>query len=173
MKTEIHRYLKRYLQIWKKTNKKVSIDELLGYKNKAGHWFREDPGGSLPLPNDWIKLKEILHYDDKYDEIMIKEHYVLQSVKNNPKGKNPGDMWEIPLQQSTVKHFAQFPIDLPDKIIKAFCPKDGIVLDTFAGSGTTGLAAIKNNVKSIMIELNPEFCKLMKERFNDYGSASQ
>ena len=75
-------------------------------------------------------------------------------------------MWEIPLAHSKVKHFAQFPLELPDKIIKSFCHKDGIVLDTFAGSGTTGLAAIKNNVKSIMIELNPEFCELMKGRFN-------
>ena len=86
-------------------------------------------------------------------------------ITNNPKGKNPGDMWEISLKHSKEKHFAQFPLELPDKIIQAFCPKDGVVLDTFAGSGTTGLAAIKNNVKSIMIELNPEFCKLMETRF--------
>jgi len=167
LKIEIHRYLKTYFKEWKKTNQGESIDKLLGYKDKSGHWFREDPGGSLPLTADWIHLKSILKYDDKYDELMTKEHYVLQSVKNNPKGKNPGDMWEIPLQHSKEKHFAQFPLELPDKIIRAFCPEDGIVLDTFAGSGTTGLAAIKNNVKSIMIELNPEFCELMEKRFTE------
>ncbi len=164
-KLTIIRYLKKYNKEWKSSNSGESLDKLMGYKDKAGHWFREDPGGSLPLPSDWVKLKEIFKFDDKYDDIMTTEHYVLQSVKNNPKGKNPGDMWEISLKHSKEKHFAQFPLELPDKIIQAFCPKDGVVLDTFAGSGTTGLAAIKNNVKSIMIELNPEFCKLMETRF--------
>ena len=97
---------------------------------------------------------------------MTKEHYVLNDVKNNPKGKNPGDMWNISLKHSKQKHFAAFPIELPQKIIKAFCPPGGTVLDTFAGTGTTGLAAMKENKNSIMIELNPDFCEIMKERFN-------
>ena len=164
-KTQIHRYLKKHLMEWKTHKKGVSIDELLGYKNKAGHWFREDPGRSLPSPTDWPKLKGILSYDDTYDEVMTKEHYVLQSVKNNPKGKNPGDMWDIPLQHSKEKHFAQFPMELPTRILRGFCPPGGVVLDTFAGSGTTGLAAMKQGVQSIMIELNPEFSELMKTRF--------
>mgnify|MGYP000125513455 CR=1 FL=1 len=91
----------------------------------------------------------------------------LNNVKNNPKGKNPGDMWEITLKHSKEKHFAVFPIELPEKIIQGFCPPDGIVLDTFAGSGTTGIAAMKKNIKSIMIELNPKFCEIMKKRFID------
>ena len=166
MKLQIHRYLKSYLEIWKKKKNPQTIDQILGYKDKAGHWFREDPGGSLPLPDDWIKLKKILEFDDKYDDIMIKQHYVLNNVKNNPKGKNPGDMWNISLQHSKEKHFAAFPLELPEKIIDGFCPLDGIVLDTFAGSGTTGVAAMNKKVKSIMIELNPEFCDIMEKRFN-------
>ena len=166
-KKEIIKYLKESYKEWQKTNKKKSIDDILGYKDKSSHWFRLDPGGSLPVPDDWIKLKEILKYDNKYDDIMITQHYVLQNVRNNPKGKNPGDLWEISLTHSKEKHFAQFPIELPDRIIKGFCPKDGIVLDTFAGSGTTGISATKNGVKSIMIEINPEFCEIMKKRFNE------
>ncbi len=166
-KTAIHRYLKSYFSEWKKQKHKETIDQILGYKDKSGHWFREDPGGSLPLPEDWIKLKSILNYDDKYDKIMMDEHYVLNKVKNNPKGKNPGDMWSISLQHSKEKHFAAFPLELPEKIIDGFCPHNGIVLDTFAGSGTTGIASMKKNIKSIMIELNPEFCEIMNKRFID------
>ena len=164
-KKEIHRYLKGYFKQWKSTKQEKTIDQILGYKDKSGHWFREDPGGSLPLPGDWLRLKNIINFDDTYDELMTTEHYVLQDTQNNPKGKNPGDMWTIPLQHSKEKHFAQFPLELPKKIIQAFCPKDGIVLDPFGGSGTTGIAAQELNRKSIMIELNPEFCSLMKKRF--------
>ena len=164
-KNQIHKYLKSYFSEWKKEKQPQTIDQILGYKDKSGHWFREDPGGSLPLPKDWIKLKEILKYDDQYDTIMTEEHYVLNNVKNNPKGKNPGDMWTIPLKHSKEKHFAAFPLELPEKLIEGFCPSNGVVLDTFAGSGTTGVAAMKQEKKSIMIELNPKFCEIMKKRF--------
>jgi len=173
-KVEIHRYLKQSHKLWKDTKPEQGIDEVLGYKDKSGHWFREDPGGSLPVPGDWLKLKDILNFDESYDEFMTTQHYILQNVKNNPKGKNPGDLWtdlwdsdlwQISLQHSKEKHFAQFPLELPKKIIKAFCPSDGIVLDPFGGSGTTGLAAQELHRKSIMIELNPEFCSLMEKRF--------
>lgn len=168
LKTKIHNYLIEYYKNWKtKENNCKKIDKILGYKDKSGHWFRTDPGGSLPLPNDWINLKNILEFDDTYDKIMTEEHYVLQNLKHNPKGKNPGDMWSINLVHSKEKHFAAFPIELPIKIINAFCPPDGILLDPFAGSGTTGLAAMQCNIKSIMIELNPDYCEIMTKRFTD------
>ena len=121
LKSKIHKYLKLYYNEWKKSKNSQTIDQILGYKDKAGHWFREDPGGSLPLPDDWIKLKNILNFDDKYDDIMTNQHYVLNNVKNNPKGKNPGDMWNISLKHSKEKHFAAFPLELPEKIIDGFC----------------------------------------------------
>ena len=46
------------------------------------------------------------------------------------------------------------------------CPDDlpGIVLDPFAGSGTTGMVASALGRNSILIELNPQYCELIKER---------
>jgi len=60
-----------YLKDWRKkaqiSTKK--IDEIFGYKHTAGHWFRKDNNsGSIPKPNDWWKLKEILKFDDKFDK---------------------------------------------------------------------------------------------------------
>ena len=46
----------------------------------------------------------------------------------------------------------------------ARCPKGGIVLDPFMGSGTTGLAAKRHGRHYIGIELNTEFCSLARER---------
>lgn len=59
-----------YLKEWKaKTNYSTQkIDEIFGYKHTASHWFRKDNGsGSIPKPEDWWKLKELLGFDDKYD----------------------------------------------------------------------------------------------------------
>ena len=55
----------------------------------------------------------------------------------NPLGKNPGDVWTIPTQPFPEAHFATFPEKLVEPMIKAGCPKEGIVLDPFMGSGTT------------------------------------
>ena len=54
----------------KKANISVKdIDKHFGYKYTAGHWFRKDnKSGSIPKPDDWIELKKILKFDDKYDK---------------------------------------------------------------------------------------------------------
>ncbi|HXY88470.1 MAG TPA: site-specific DNA-methyltransferase [Candidatus Acidoferrales bacterium] len=142
------------------------IDKLLGYSYTAGHWFRLDRGGrSLPSPKDWIKLKEILGFDDRYDERMTKTWYVLQAVKKSPLGKNPGDMWSIQTDKFKEAHFSIFPEELVRRIIQAACPPNGVVLDHFAGSGTTGKVAMELGRKSIMIEINPDYVEIMHRRF--------
>jgi DNA modification methylase len=142
-----------------------SIDKIFNYKDTAGHWFRTDiSGSSLPKTEDWYKLKKVLGLDKRYDEIMTEQHYVLQSVCNHPKGKNPGDFWSIPTERLKDTHFAIFPEELPKRIIKACCPKNGIVLDPFAGSGTTGKAAKELGVRSILIEINKEYIDIIKKR---------
>lgn len=60
-----------YLRYWRDktgwTTKRV--DEHFGYSFTAGHWFRKDNNsGSIPKPSDWIELKKIFEFDDKYDE---------------------------------------------------------------------------------------------------------
>lgn len=61
-----------YLKMWR-TKAKITthkIDEILGYKHTAGHWFRKDISGSIPSPKDWAKLKKILGFDNKYDKLV-------------------------------------------------------------------------------------------------------
>lgn len=142
------------------------IDKIFGYKDTAGHWFRTDRGGRcLPKPEDWSKLKEILKIkDDKYDEIMTEEHYVLQTVKPHALGKNPGDVWDFATGKSQDSHFAIFPEELPRKVIMACCPINGVVLDPFAGSGTSLKVAKELNRKSMGIELQKDYLSIIKKR---------
>ena len=55
----------------KKTQKTKYIDKIFGYKDTAAHWFRLDKGFSFPSVDDWSKLKTILNFDDKYDNVML------------------------------------------------------------------------------------------------------
>ncbi|MCX8009614.1 MAG: site-specific DNA-methyltransferase, partial [Ignavibacteria bacterium] len=160
-----------YLRFWKdKIGITIKeIDKILGYKDTAGHWFRKDSGhwgkgGSIPSPEDWFKLKEILKFDNRYDRWLTETHLVLQTVKAHPKGKNPGDVWQIKLQPFNEAHFAVFPEELVKNCILTGCPEKGIVLDPFAGSGTTGKVAEELGRSSILIELVPDFLDIIKKR---------
>jgi site-specific DNA-methyltransferase (adenine-specific) len=62
------------------------------------------------------------------------------------------------------KHLAMFPIELPRRLIKMFSFPDEIVLDPFAGSGTTASAAKMLGRNSISYEINSEFIPLIKEK---------
>jgi DNA modification methylase len=48
--------------------------------------------------------------------------------------------------------------------ILAGCPENGVVLDPFGGAGTTAVVAKQHNRKSVLVELNPEYVELQKER---------
>jgi DNA modification methylase len=160
-----------YLRYWR-AHRGITIkeiDKLLGYRDTAGHWFRKDTGswgkgGSIPLPDDWFRLKKILKFDSIYDRWVTETHLVLQTVRANPKGKNPGDVWSINLQPLSEAHFATFPEDLVKKCIEAGCPEGGVVLDPFAGSGTTGKVAYELGRSAILIELVSEYLNIIKKR---------
>jgi len=68
-------------------------------------------------------------------------------------------IWNIP-GASTKKHPAPFPLKLATRLVRMFSFVGDTVLDPFCGSGTTMVAALKNNRNSIGVEIDPEYCKL-------------
>ncbi|HEX8475854.1 MAG TPA: site-specific DNA-methyltransferase [Pyrinomonadaceae bacterium] len=56
-------------------------------------------------------------------------------------------------------HPAVFPVDLPMFFIGLLCPDDGLVIDPFGGSGTTGVAALMLKRRSILIDNNAKYCQ--------------
>lgn len=164
--SQLEKEIIEYLRIWRKFKGLSSkeIDKIMNKKDTAGHWFRLDPGRSLPSPEDWTMLKKILGFDNTYDKIMTEQYFVLQTVKNHPKGKNPGNVWSIAPAKLKEAHFAVFPEELPKKAIDVCCPQDGIVLDPFAGSGTTGKVAKELGRRSILIDLKKDYIEIIKKR---------
>ena len=76
------------------------------------------------------------------------------------------DVITAPIGESEkgIAHPAKFPISVPEALIKTFCPKKGTVLDPFAGSGTTLLAAKQLGRSFFGIELEQEYVDLAKKR---------
>jgi site-specific DNA-methyltransferase (adenine-specific) len=87
-----------------------------------------------------------------------------QKWNPNKNGRNKRAVWSIAPQPLPIDHFATYPEKLVEIPIKAGCPKGGVVLDPFMGSGTSALVALKNNRKFIGIELNPKYVEIAMER---------
>lgn len=78
--------------------------------------------------------------------------------------RNKRDVWNVSVNSIKEAHFATFPEELVENCLAAGCPKDGVVLDPFLGSGTTGLVAHNMGRHFVGIELNPEYVEIAKRR---------
>jgi len=84
------------------------------------------------------------------------------------KGANKRSVWTVTTKPFKGAHFATFPPDLIEPCVLAGCPENGTVLDPFGGAGTTGLVAQQHNRNAVLIELNPEYAEMAKNRiYND------
>lgn len=80
--------------------------------------------------------------------------------------RNRRSVWTVTTKPFKGAHFATFPPDLIEPCILAGCPKDGTVLDPFGGSGTTGIVAKKHGRKAVLIELNPTYAEMARQRIS-------
>ena len=67
-------------------------------------------------------------------------------------------------------HPAVFPVELPLFFIKLLCPEEGLVVDPFGGSGTTGLAALSLERSCVLIENNAQYCREAIRRLREEGA---
>ncbi len=121
-KLPAHDDIREYLSEWRRKSD-YTIDQIEEeFGNQAGHhWFEKD--GSYPNVSDWLKLKELLKFDDTFDTQLLSEFAKPAEKQNDPRGKNPGDVFIINTRPFNLAHFATFNIELPLKILKCACPQ--------------------------------------------------
>ena len=114
------------------------------------------------------------------DEIRIPQKYPGKRAykgprkgeySGNPFGKNPSDVWEIPNVKAKhiekTEHPCQFPVAIPQRLIKALTRENDLVLDPFMGSGTTGVAAVVEKRRFAGAELKPSYFEIATQRVTD------
>jgi len=94
------------------------------------------------------------------------------SLASERGGTSPFNL--IPLENSNSRtsggaagHVAATPLQLCDWWVRYLCPPSGLVLDPFAGSGTTGIAALKNDCHFVGIEREAEYVEIARQRINE------
>lgn len=102
-----------------------------------------------------------------FDNSAVVERETHGNVENKTGKRNRRDVWSVATQGTREAHFATFPEKLIEPCILAGTKAGDIVLDPFAGSGTTGIVAHRYGREFIGIELNEEYAELARRRVGD------
>ena len=101
---------------------------------------------------------EIIYHLSKGDDIYLNSDCGIKDPLSS--------VWYVPhnIKKEDRVHPTQMPDALVERILKVASKKGDLVLDCFGGSGTTGIIADKFGLNSVVIEINPENIKIIKQR---------
>ena len=122
--------------------------------------------GFSPRHDDILMFSKSEQFTFNLDDVRIPQKYYR--ARNNMRGANPGDVWEFShihyCQENRQEHPTQKPEGLMERMILASSNVNDLVLDPFAGSGTTLRVCQQLQRNSIGIELNENFVKMINSR---------
>jgi site-specific DNA-methyltransferase (adenine-specific) len=102
--------------------------------------------------------------------------YVAPSLVGKEKakrGKVPTDVWWQTIVPTNGKERTGYPTQKPlailERIVKVHSNSGEVVMDFFAGSGTTGVAAANNDRQFVLVDTNPEAVQVAAKRLTEYG----
>lgn len=149
------------------TDRPTKAHEYIFLLSKSDRYFYDNEAIKEPASNEG---KLVSLGDKSFSRGQAKGKGIKPSGNGNadeylvPAGRNKRTVWTVATRPYAAAHFATFPPDLIKPCILAGCPEGGVVLDPFAGSGTTLWVAEQLGRQSIGIELNPDYCNLVYER---------
>ena len=139
------------------------IYESLGFKHHATHiWHKTNPTPQIRKTGFLSSCEAILWATKGYQKN-------ISYTFNFKSQKEMHNFIETPIcmGKERTKHPTQKPIKVIDRLVEIFTNKDDLVLDIFAGSGTTALSCAKFCRKSINIEKEKSFFDIMVKRFQN------
>ena len=156
---------------------KVLLDSIFGRECFMNEiiWSYDFGGRSKrrwPAKHDTILwyAKNPDHYTFNYDAIDRIPYLApgLVTKEKAARGKTPTDVWWQTIVPTNSRertgYPAQKPLAILERIVRVHSKPGDLVLDFFAGSGTTGEAAARNDRRYLLIDINPEAAQLMSKR---------
>lgn len=149
------------------------IDDIIWVKPEGAGWAtgrgRRFAADRNPLQYKPVPVTEYLLVYRKHTKRLIdwniRTHPDQDKVKASvvPEDYEHTNIWEIKPTYDK-EHPAVFPEELAAKVITYYSFVDDVVLDPFAGSGTVGLAAVKLKRRFVLIDKEPKYVNLLRER---------
>jgi len=163
---ELSEYLKAKMEEAGYTRSKLA--KILGCDSRlVMKWTRPgDWAWCLPTPRFYKPLKELLNLDDRYDFLLTREPSYGYKARRDFDFKH--DCYIVDDKNEKMEHLAQKPLSVVTHLVECVTPKEGVVLDAFAGSGTTALAALATGRNFICFEVSEQFCDVARRRIAEF-----
>lgn len=144
-----------HLFMFSKQSKYYFEQQLEPYKESSKKRYQSGWNGAVDKGVSWTGISQYLGTD--------------KAKARAEKGRNKRSVWSINTESvKGLNHFAKFPRELIRAPILASAPENGIVLDIFFGSGTTGIVAEELNRKWVGIDISEEYCKMAIGRIKEW-----
>ena len=163
--------------------KNIDICENIGFIFKRDIVWHKTNGvrahfGTYPYPGGILinhMHEVILEFEKpgrpskKYDHVNNEQRERSKLTKEFWLSLKNSDVWSMKPEKSGSNrtHVAPFPVELPTRLIRAYTFAGEIILDPFAVSGTTLVAAAQWGRNGMGYEINADFCELAKTRIED------
>ena len=161
---------------------KILLDEIFGRESFINEivWAydygaRSKSRWSAKHDNILWYAKDPSNYTFNHDE-MDRIPYMapgLVGPEKAARGKTPTDVWWHTIVPTNGKektgYATQKPLGILERIVKVHSNPGDLVLDFFAGSGTTGEAAAMNDRRFILVDNNQDAIKIMADRLTHYA----
>ncbi len=158
---------------------KVLLDEIFGRESFKNEIIWSYDYGGKPK-NRWpAKHDNVLWYAKNPDNYIFNFDAIdripymapdLVGPEKAERGKVPTDVWWMTIVPTNSKEKTGYPTQKPlkllERIVKVHSSPGAVVLDFFAGSGTTGEAAAKHQRSFILVDSNPDAIKIMAQRLS-------
>ncbi len=136
----------------------------------AGWYLRSDVVWRKPnaMPES-VKDRPTRSHEYLFLLTKSERYYYDNSAVTEDNGRNLRTVWDINTQAVNEAHFATFPPALAERCIKMTSRPGDVVLDPFLGSGTTAVAAIREQRAFLGVELSSEYVEIARRRISQLG----
>ena len=139
-------------------------------------WDKSASGGGSCAWGSWMSASNpVLRDNHEYILVFSKDSYSKNKSQIKKDTIERDDfiqwtrsIWTFPAENAKkIGHPAPFPIELPHRLINLYSYENDVVLDPFCGSGTTCIAAHRNNRSYIGYDINQDYINLAKKRLSN------
>jgi DNA modification methylase len=157
-----------------------SFNAMFTFTKPGACWYVAAPSGnlfqafSIPLSElevwrhtlVWVKDALVMgRADYHYRHESIFYGWTPGAAHQEPPDRKQDSVWEVPRPRSNKEHPTMKPIELITRAINNSCRANDLVLDPFAGSGSTLIAAEQTRRRARVMEIDPKYCDVIIARY--------
>jgi DNA modification methylase len=153
-----------WIRIWRKTQ--------VSFSAAPYHLVTNKPYQQYEYITAFSDKAEIEYNDQEYRWVSAfaghSYKFVKRLTKEERKKWGYAGIWDMTTVKSNKTHPAMYPVELPWRCIKMHSDKGSVVLEPFAGSGTTIIAAEQTERRCFAMEKEAAYCDLAVKRWEDF-----